>query len=222
MPSKTPALLLLLIIVASCTTAWTYGGDVLSIAADHARDWRQGGMSVLIAFWVIQMLVAGFGILPASLTGVAIGCILGPINGFLVAALGTLAGAALSFALARSALRPFVLAALARWQFTPPADKGGDWRFVCMLRLSPILPFAPASFALGAIGIRWRDFMIGTLASLPSLAAYVWLGAATPVLNGGGESLSHPVLNGLFWLGLAMTALLAVQWGGCRVAARSQ
>ncbi len=212
---------LLLAIPLSVLAAWHYGADALAIASSHAAEWRQGGVAVAAGFVFGQALVAGFGVLPASLTGLAIGFILGPGLGLAVAAMGTMAGAMLSFALARSALRPLVMAALARWKFNPPAARDQDWRFVFVLRLSPVLPFAPASFALGAMGIAWRDFLIGTLASLPSLAAYVWLGAATPVLNGDWRSLSHPALNTLFWIGLAMTALMAVQWGGRLVAARA-
>lgn len=215
-----PALLLLLSLAASLFVAWHFGAEIVDMAAAHAAEWRQGGANIFVAFILAQMLVAGFGFLPASLTALAMGYCLGPLNGFAVAGLGTLAGAALSFSLARSTLRPLVLSALRRWHFTPPSEAAEGVRFVCLLRLSPILPFAPASFALGVMGVRWRDFLIGTLASLPSLAAYVWIGAATPVLTMEGRSLSHPLLTALFWIGLALTALLAVQWGRSWVTAR--
>lgn len=211
---------LLLAIPLSLLAAWHYGADALAMASSHASEWRQGGVVVAAGFVLVQTLVAGFGVLPASLTGLAIGFILGPSLGFAVAAVGTMVGAMLSFAIARSALRPLVMAALARWNFNAPVARGQGWRFVFMLRLSPVLPFAPASFALGAMGIGWRDFSIGTLASLPALAAYVWLGAAAPALNGDWRGLSHPALSVLFWIGLAMTALMAVQWGSRLVVAR--
>lgn len=214
------ALFLLLAMPISLAAAWHYGADAVILVASHAVEWRKGGVAIALACIGVQTFVAGFGVLPASLTGMAIGFILGPSYGLLVAAVGTMAGAMLSFALARSALRPLVVAALARWNDTPPAQAGHDWRFVFMLRLSPILPFAPASFALGAMGIRWRDFVIGTVASLPSLAAYVWLGAATPALSSDWRSLSHPALSALFWLGLAVTMLMVMQWGGRLLAAR--
>lgn len=214
------ALVVLLAILISLGAAWHYGPDALPIAASHAAEWRSGGVLIALSFVGVQALVAGFGLLPASLTGIAIGFILGPSSGLVVAVVGTMGGAMLSFALARSALRPLVIAALARWNVSPPVQLGTDWRFVFMLRLSPILPFAPASFALGAMGIRWRDFVVGTLASLPSLAAYVWLGAAAPALSNDWRSLSHPALSALFWVGLGITVLMAVQWGGRLLAAR--
>lgn len=211
---------LLLAVPLSLIAAWHYGADALALASSHASEWRQGGVAVAAGLVLVQALVAGFGILPASLTGLAIGFILGPGLGLAVAAIGTMAGAVLSFSLARSALKPLVMAALARWHVNAPIAHRQGWRFVFVLRLSPVLPFAPASFALGVMGIGWRDFLIGTLASLPSLAAYVWLGAAAPALNGDWRDLSHPALSVLFWVGLAMTALMAVQWGSRLVAAR--
>lgn len=198
---------------------WSFAGTAVEIASAHATEWKQGGLAVLVSFALVQMFVAAFGFLPASLTGLAIGFVLGMKTGLPVAAFGTLAGAALAFALARSAIRPAIVNALARrgWNL---ADKGEGWRFVFMLRLSPVLPFAPASYALGAMGIGWRDYLIGTLASLPSLAAYVWLGSVTTLLGSDWRNLSHPLITSLFWIGMAASVLLLVQIAGRVIAAR--
>ena len=48
---------------------------------------------------------------------------------------------------------------------------------VTLLRISPVMPFALTSYGLGLTRISQRDFLAGTLASLPSLAGYVALGA---------------------------------------------
>lgn len=211
---------LLAILAAGLGAGWAYGGDALAIISSHAVEWRQGGIGVCAALIAFQILVAGFGFLPASLIGLAIGFILGPVTGFAVAAIGTLGGAVLAFALARSALRPIVLAALAKRAFNADDFSGRGWRFVFMLRLSPVLPFAPTSYALGVMGLGWRDFLCGTLAALPSLAAYVWLGSMMTNLGGDARSLSHPLLTTLFWIGMAATLIIALQWGGRLLAVR--
>ena len=201
-----------LALLASLWGGWSYAGEAVDFASAHAAEWKEGGLAVALGFTILQALVAAFGFLPASLTGLAIGFVLGMTLGFPVAALGTLAGAALAFALARSAIRPFILAQLTRRGFAVPQKAAcRGWRFVFMLRLSPVLPFAPASYALGVIGVGWRDFFVGTLASLPSLAAYVWLGSVTTMIGTDWRSLSHPLITVLFWVGVAASVLLAVQ-----------
>lgn len=45
------------------------------------------------------------------------------------------------------------------------------------LRVSPVMPFAITSYALGLTEISERDYLLGTLASLPALAGYVSFGA---------------------------------------------
>ncbi|GAC1484520.1 MAG: hypothetical protein NVS2B11_10200 [Acetobacteraceae bacterium] len=58
------------------------------------------------------------------------------------------------------------------------AAMGRDgWRFVCLLRISPVMPFALTSYALGLTTIPGRDYLLGTLASLPALMGYVAVGA---------------------------------------------
>jgi len=51
------------------------------------------------------------------------------------------------------------------------------WRIVALLRISPVMPFSLTSYALGFSGISFRDYFLGTLASLPALLGYVVIGA---------------------------------------------
>jgi uncharacterized membrane protein YdjX (TVP38/TMEM64 family) len=50
------------------------------------------------------------------------------------------------------------------------------WRFVCLVRLSPVMPFAVASYTLGLSSVGFAAYCLGTLASLPALLVYVFLG----------------------------------------------
>ncbi|GJD33157.1 TVP38/TMEM64 family protein [Methylobacterium aerolatum] len=184
------------------------------LAPDAARDLAArvaelgpAGPAMLLA---IQALVAASGVLPASAIGIAAGALLGPVLGFAVAAAGTMAGALLSFALARSVIGA---RALARFGGSRLAALDGalateGWRLVCLIRLSPIMPFAPTSLALGASAVALRDYAIGTLAALPALFAYVALGA----LGQGGGHLAAGVgrAEGLRLAVLAAGALATV------------
>lgn len=174
--------------------------------------------------WVVLMLtqaaIAMVGVVPASLLGIAAGGIYGIVFGFLLAAAGTMIGGWLAFVLARSLLRPWVERTLARRgpgrlaRLDEAVTRDG-WRFVCLLRISPVMPFALTSYALGLTEISGRDYLLGTLASLPALAGYVSVGA---LAHYGMQTASGTVELGLFgWallvVGVAATGLLIFRSG---------
>ncbi|MET0362787.1 MAG: TVP38/TMEM64 family protein [Sphingobium sp.] len=141
---------------------------------------RGGGVYSCIAFILVQAVVATVGILPASLIGVAAGLTYGLWGGFLLAAAGTLLGGWVAFMLSRSMLRPWIAALLNRSGRISRFDRAvgaGNWHFVCLMRISPIMPFSLTSYALGLTRIDQKSYMLGTLASLPALLAYVATGA---------------------------------------------
>jgi uncharacterized membrane protein YdjX (TVP38/TMEM64 family) len=169
-----------------------------------------------IAFLVGQTLIAASGVLPASLAGFAAGAVFGLLPGFLLAACSTMAGAVGAFALSRSVFRPWIAGLLARRPGLSRLDGAvaqDGWRSVCLLRLSPIMPFAVTSYALGLTSVAWRDYLIGTLASMPALLCYVALGR----FAGAGVTAAHagatPAGLALLALGIVATVLLTVRIG---------
>ncbi len=158
----------------------------LSVATDWSQrltEWAEtSGPGGWALFMLAQTVIAMVGLVPASLLGIAAGGVYGAMLGFALAAVGTLVGGWISFVLARSLLRPWVERMLARRgpsrlvRLDAAVTRDG-WRFVCLLRVSPVMPFAITSYALGLTEISGRDYLLGTLASLPALAGYVSLGA---------------------------------------------
>jgi len=124
-------------------------------------------------------VIALSGIFPMSAVAVAAGAIFGLLIGFVLSALSAMAGAVIAFFLSRSALRPIVEDLTAGWQrlrdFDSQIGRNG-WELVCLLRISPIMPFSATSFMLGLSSISLRDYCIGTLASLPAMFGYVLIG----------------------------------------------
>ena len=176
------------------------------------RDLGDAGRAL---FAVAQVLVAVSGILPASMLGVAAGVLYGLPAGFLVSGASTLAGAVLAFALSRSVLRPAVRRVLARRPRLRELDgmvaKDG-WRMACLLRVSPVMPFAATSYALGLSSIGLRDYVVGTLAAMPALFGYVLLGT----LAGSGITVwsSRSPLGGwMLALGVVATLVLTLRVG---------
>jgi uncharacterized membrane protein YdjX (TVP38/TMEM64 family) len=163
-----------------------------------------GGVG-LVVFALLQAFIALSGILPASLLGIAAGTLYGVAAGFLLAAVSTMAGAVLAFLLSRSAFRPAVERVCARRPRLRNLDAlvGRDgWKLVCLLRLSPVMPFAPTSYLLGLSSIGLRDYLLGTLASLPALLGYVFLGT----LADAGLSVAKRGAGPWAWLALGLGA----------------
>jgi len=193
--------------------------DGLSTMIQMSRSFGAGGW--LLAA-LIQVLIALCGILPASIGALAAGMLYGIVPGFLLSGVATLIGAALAFMLTRSLFRPFIVRTLLRWPRIGRLDDAvarDGWRLVCLLRISPIMPFAVTSYALGLTSLRMRQYMIGTLASLPALLGYVVLGK---LAGAGLNALSAPEAQPLRWTLLALaigaTALLTLRLG--RIVAR--
>lgn len=179
-------------------------GDVVAWLSALCERQGPAGPALLVA---AQALIAASGVLPASLLGIAAGTLLGPGPGFAAAAAGTMAGALLSFWIGRALLRgrrPGFLAG-GRFAALDRSVAAEGWRLVCLMRLSPVMPFAPTSYALSLTGVRLADYLVGTLAALPALLAYVMLGAlGRTALAGEAEWLR----GGVLVLGLGATVLL--------------
>jgi uncharacterized membrane protein YdjX (TVP38/TMEM64 family) len=190
--------------------SWT--GQILALL-DRLR--HLGPLGWLI-FFGLQTLVALIGFLPASLLGLAAGAVYGVPLGFMLSAAGVLTGAVLAFILTRSAFRPAIARLIegrARLNQLDRAVSHDGWRLVCLMRVSPVMPFSVTSYALGLTGIKFRCYAIGTLASLPALLLYVvlgTLGAHGLAAQNAGRSPLHLVLIGV---GIAATVLLTLRLG---------
>ena len=132
-----------------------------------------------VLFTCAQIVVALSGVLPASMICMLAGATCGFGFGFAIAALGTIAGAILSFVLSRSFFRVTIERMLSRHKRLEDLDRiiaRDGWKIACLLRISPLMPFSATGFMLGLSSIRFRDYLIGTLASLPALIGYVYIG----------------------------------------------
>ncbi len=174
------------------------------------------GRGGLALFAAAQVVVAASGVLPASLVGLAAGAIYGVAAGFALASATTFAGAWIAFRASRSVFRSGIERLLSRRPRLARLDASlaqENWRFVCLLRVSPVMPFAATSYTLGLLSVSERDYLLGTLAALPALLGYVCLGG---LIRSGFDSEAHSA--GVFRMvllgvgGLA-TALLTLQVG---------
>lgn len=206
--------LVALVVIAGTLIAYLPGSrHALLRTFNNAQDFIATNW---LAFGFGQAVIAASGVLPASVMAVMAGAAYGMVWGFVISALFTLLGGWIAFLLARSLLRPFVewLVGRSDWatKFDAEIEHEG-WHFVLLLRLSPVMPFALTSYGLGLTTIKQRDFLIGTLASLPAMASFVALGAM------GRQGLTLSLGNGdplqwaLFGIGLIAVALVIWRTG---------
>lgn len=107
-------------VVVTCLAMGVLRPSVLMSLAQRLLDEaRNAGPAGFVAFVVLQLIVAASGVLPASLLGVAAGAAYGLPLGFLLASVGTMAGALLAFGLSRSLFREAIARQLARRPGSP-------------------------------------------------------------------------------------------------------
>lgn len=164
----------------------------------HASQTLQMWMATnWLTFGLGQVLVAISGVLPASFIAVMAGVSFGLVKGTAISATTTMLGGWIAFRLSRGILHDFVQRRFGQRASMARLNAGmarEGWRLVMLLRVSPIMPFAATSYALGLTKIHERDFLLGTLATLPALVGYVALGALGKqalVMAQGGTSLLH-------------------------------
>ena len=177
---------------------------------------RNLGLGGAVVFGILQVLVAVSGILPASLLGIVAGGIYGLVPGFLLAAVSTMAGAVLAFFLSRSLFRPTIerlIASRPRLRNLDALIAQDGSRLVCLLRISPVMPFSVTSYMLGLSSIDLRSYIIGTLASLPALCGYVFIGTLADASLSAWMNSADPLRWILLGIGGAATLVLTVRLG---------
>lgn len=125
-------------------------------------------------------------------------------------------GGLLGFLLMRTLLRGMLLRAKfmqphrSKWEALDRAiSTEGAVRLVTLLRLSPAIPFMPATALLSFTEVSFSAFAIGTLIGLvPFTAIYAFVGVAGKELLTGG--LRNPQTLALTAFGVATTIALTV------------
>ncbi len=196
--------------------AWLWPDALLSGFARVQDGLSAAGAAGVLAVFAVATLVAASGIVPASLVGVAAGALYGTAGGFALASIATFAGGALSFWLARSVLRPGIaryVGRRARWRSFDALVARDGWRLVGLLRISPVMPFAMTSFALGLSSVGTAAYLAGTLAALPALFGFVALGSAAGGLGIAGQGGFGPLRLALLGIGGVATILVSALLG---------
>jgi uncharacterized membrane protein YdjX (TVP38/TMEM64 family) len=151
-------------------------------------------------------IAASLVFIPRTLFAIVAGLLFGAGWGIVWAELGSVAGAAVGFLLARYISSGWIdfqqgsrVSSLSGW-----VERGG-WRAVALLRLIPVMPHSVANYGLGLTALPLSTYAFGSLiGQLPLTIAYVELGAAGERLMAGGIGWIEPTLIGFAALSLSL------------------
>jgi uncharacterized membrane protein YdjX (TVP38/TMEM64 family) len=144
--------------------------------------------------------------IPRTLLAIVAGMLFGVASGIFWAELGSVAGAAAGFLIARYTTAGWVdLEHRARIGPILRRVERGGWRAVTLLRLIPVMPHSLANYGLGLTRLPLGAYTFGSLiGQLPMTIAYVELGAAGERLMLGSAGWIEPTLIGLAALSLSL------------------
>jgi uncharacterized membrane protein YdjX (TVP38/TMEM64 family) len=200
-------LLVLGLLAIGAVAAWRWRAvfDPIAITAVIVRY-----PAVPLSFLAIHIATSLL-FVPRTLLAVVAGLLFGIGWGIFWAELGSVAGAAAGFLVAR-----YVNSGLIDLNRVKPIiermERGG-WRAVAVLRLIPVMPHSLANYVLGLTRLPLGAYTFGSLVGqLPMTIAYVDLGAAGERLILGGAGWLEPTLIGLLALSLSLLIPAYSRW----------
>jgi uncharacterized membrane protein YdjX (TVP38/TMEM64 family) len=204
---KAVRLLVLALLAMGVVAAWRWKAVLdplaISVAVERYPAVPLGFLAVHIA--------ASLLFVPRTLLALVAGLLFGVGWGIFWAEIGSVAGAAAGFLVAR-----YVGAGLIDRERARPIMERvehGGWRAVAMLRLIPVMPHSLANYGLGLTRLPLGAYVFGSLVGqLPMTIAYVDLGAAGERLMLGSAGWLAPTLIGLAALSLSLLIPTYSRW----------
>src|ERR1700694_873885 len=163
-------------------------------------------------------------LLPGGVLSVGAGFFFGLWWGFLIALLGNVCGAAISFFISRSLGRQWLKRKLQRNRtlvaLEPAIEKEG-WKIILLSQLHPLFPTSLLNYLYGLTRIRFRVCILWVaLGQAPGLFLYSYLGTLGQLGLNLARGTTHPrVVEYFVWLGGFASAALVLALLG-RIALR--
>ena len=202
------ALFLLIVGSAAAACYWTSGGQGITLNSliDNAALWRNHpwAPAVVVAGYVL----AGLAVVPVTLLIAVTGAAFGPVLGTFYAIAGVMASAAVAYGLGRVLARD-VAARMSGTRFAEVmrSRARGGVLAVAAVRMVPLAPFTIVNLVFGALHVRAKVFLLGTLLGMgPGIVSIV------VVVDRLEAAARRPGVDTIIWLVLALllVALLAV------------
>ena len=194
--------------------------DTLAEVQQHVMRW--GAWSAI--WYPLLYACCNVLLLPGGVLSVGAGFFFGLWWGFLIALLGNVGGAAISFFISRSIGRQWLRRKLSRNQtlvaLEPAIEKEG-WKIILLSQLHPLFPTSLLNYLYGLTQIRFKTCMLWVaIGQAPGLFLYSYLGTLGQLGLNLARGKSHPrAIEYWVWLGgFASAAVILILLG--RIALR--
>lgn len=162
---------------------------------------RSQGKYAYIVFMVIFALKPLVLIIPSNLLSISSGIVFGPFLGTILTSMGFFVSGSLAFFIARILGQDAVNKILRgkALNLNNRLEQDG-FKVLVLLRLIPILPYDPVSYAAGLSKVKYRDFIISSVIGvLPEVICYSII----------GENAMNP-LSPKFFIPLSVIVLITI------------
>jgi uncharacterized membrane protein YdjX (TVP38/TMEM64 family) len=185
--------------------------DFIAEVQQHVMRW--GAWS---AIWY-PLLYAGCNVLllPGGVLSVGAGFFFGLWWGFLIALVGNVSGAAISFFISRWVGRQWLRRKLLRnrtLEALEPAVEREGWKIILLSQLHPLFPTSLLNYLYGITQIRFRTCMLWVaIGQAPGLFLYSYLGTLGQLGLNLARGKTHPrAIEYWIWLGGFVSAAIVL------------
>jgi uncharacterized membrane protein YdjX (TVP38/TMEM64 family) len=201
-------------------TGRTAGASIMAFAT-----WVEGLGAWGPAAFIAGYIVACVAFVPGAVLTLAAGVLFGLTRGVLYVFIASTLGSAAAFLVSRYLARAEIerrLAGNARFAAIDQAIAREGLKIVLLLRLSPVFPFNLLNYGLGLTQVRFVDYVIASIGTLPGTVLYVYYGTAIGSLARLAAGARPPGgTAGAVFLGLGLVATVAVTLLVTRIARRA-
>lgn len=189
-------LLTLFIVGTVAAVSGVVNGDSLVALAGWFEQVGPAGILLYGVLYFLLELIA----VPALPLTLGSGYLFGLGQGTVVVSIASTLAATASFLIARYGLREYIINLASRYPRFRAMDRAirkQGFKFVLLLRLSPLLPFALSNYLYGLTSVNLTAYVMASwIGMLPGTIAYVSAGAAVGALSdlGGGKGEINPLL----------------------------
>ena len=165
--------------------------DIKHFLDAFANEVEQWGPWGYVAYGGLYTVLELLGV-PATPLTLSAGYLFGPLPGTAVVSVSATAAAVGAFLISRSALRDRIRKLIGdnkKFAAIDEAIKKDGFRFVFLLRLSPLLPFAASNYLYGLSSVELGPYTLASwLGMLPGTWAYVSAGSVGRTLSDSGPA----------------------------------
>jgi len=169
-------LLVVILAVAVIGWRWLKSTELLPDTLKRIQDLGPWAPVAFIATYIVAVLL----FVPASIFTLGAGFVFGMAWGSVYVLVAAMLAANLMFVIGRHVARKWV----AHWIESHPKFRAIDnavaregWKIVALIRLAPVFPFTPMSYAFGLTRVPLWEYFLANFMMIPSTLMYVYFGA---------------------------------------------